>query len=274
MNHVYFTYKVVYTNSDCSTHFVHSNINLAGIAIYRLSGIFCIGKLWRKWRLEGVLNFHWVLFSLFQGLSMKMYCRVYFLLCLFLAISGRSRTQQKLNPHEKFLIYGRFFISIDNSLPIFIACYPFIDNVDNISHCFVDFFCNTTWHVLTIFRSSEVTVTLSKAMFRRRHMHSLECCHYFSHVDSLWQELAEHAIIIDLLTLSLNYFTKSLTLAITLKPGYGFHISHGPLQWRRGSGLDCGSEDPGSIPGIPSPHMGPLMARRLSMSSEALPMLG
>ena len=26
-----------------------------------------------------------------------------------------------------------------------------------------------------------------------------------------------------------------------------------PSQWRRGSGLDCGSGDPGSIPGIPSP---------------------
>ena len=30
----------------------------------------------------------------------------------------------------------------------------------------------------------------------------------------------------------------------------------------QGSGLDCGSEDPGSIPGIPSPRVGPLMARR------------
>ena len=26
----------------------------------------------------------------------------------------------------------------------------------------------------------------------------------------------------------------------------------------QGSGLDCGSEDPGSIPGIPSPRVGPL----------------
>ena len=53
-----------------------------------------------------MLNFHQVLFSLFQLLSMKMYSRVYFSLCLFLAISGRSRTQRKLNPRENFLIYS------------------------------------------------------------------------------------------------------------------------------------------------------------------------
>ena len=35
-----------------------------------------------------------------------------------------------------------------------------------------------------------------------------------------------------------------------------------PSRWRRGSGLDFGSEDPGSIPGLPSPRVGPLMARR------------
>ena len=51
----------------------------------------------RKWR---VLTFHWVLFSLLQWSSMQTYRRVYFSLCLFLAISGRSRTQQKLNPRE------------------------------------------------------------------------------------------------------------------------------------------------------------------------------
>ena len=73
---------------------------------YCISGIFRVGKFWRKRRLEGVLNFHWVLFSLFQGLPMKTYSRVYFSLCLFLAISGRSRTYRKLNPHEKFPIYG------------------------------------------------------------------------------------------------------------------------------------------------------------------------
>ena len=37
---------------------------------------------------------------------MKTYSRVYFSLCLFLAISDRSRTQWKLNPLEKFPIYG------------------------------------------------------------------------------------------------------------------------------------------------------------------------
>ena len=28
-----------------------------------------------------------------------------------------------------------------------------------------------------------------------------------------------------------------------------------------GSGLDCGSDDPGSIPSIPPPRVGPLMAK-------------
>ena len=37
---------------------------------------------------------------------------------------------------------------------------------------------------------------------------------------------------------------------------------YGPPRWRRGSGLDFGSGDPGSIPRLPSPRVGPLMARR------------
>ena len=35
-----------------------------------------------------------------------------------------------------------------------------------------------------------------------------------------------------------------------------------PPRWCRSSGLDFGSEDPGSIPRLPSPRVGPLMARR------------
>ena len=35
-----------------------------------------------------------------------------------------------------------------------------------------------------------------------------------------------------------------------------------PARWRRGSGLHFGSEDPGSIPRLPSLRVGPLMARR------------
>ena len=73
---------------------------------YRISGIFRDGKIWRKWCQEGVFNFHWDLFSLFEVFSMENYHRVYFSLCLFLAISGRSRTQRKLHPREKFPIYG------------------------------------------------------------------------------------------------------------------------------------------------------------------------
>ena len=88
---------------------------------YRISGIFRAGKFWRKCRLEGVLNFHWVLFSLLKGLSMKTYSRVYFLLCLFLAITGRSRTQRKLNPREKFPIYGS---SRSNKFPAACVCCP------------------------------------------------------------------------------------------------------------------------------------------------------
>ena len=66
---------------------------------------FASGIFLRKCRLEGVLNIHGVLFSLFQGLSMQTYSRVYFSLCLFSAISGRSQTQRKLNQRKKFPIY-------------------------------------------------------------------------------------------------------------------------------------------------------------------------
>ena len=41
-----------------------------------------------------------------------------------------------------------------------------------------------------------------------------------------------------------------------------------PTLWRRGNGLDCGSEDPGLIPGLPSQPVGLLMARRLKTSSD------
>ena len=50
---------------------------------YCISGIFRVGKCWRKCRLEGVLNFHWVLIMLFQGLSIKMYGRFIFRCCFF-----------------------------------------------------------------------------------------------------------------------------------------------------------------------------------------------
>ena len=57
-----------------------------GMCRYRISGNFRVRKFRRKLHLERVLNFHRVLFSLFQGLSMKAYCRVYFSLCLLFAI--------------------------------------------------------------------------------------------------------------------------------------------------------------------------------------------
>ena len=69
---------------------------------YRMSGIFHVGKFWWKWGFQGLLNFHWVLSSLFQGLSMKTKSRVYFLLCLFWGFQGgTSRTQQKIKPTRK-----------------------------------------------------------------------------------------------------------------------------------------------------------------------------
>ena len=43
---------------------------------------------------------------------------------------------------------------------------------------------------------------------------------------------------------------------------------YSPPRWCRGSGLDCGSDDLGLIPGIPSPCVGPLMARRLKTSLD------
>ena len=56
-------------------------------------------------------------FLLFQGLSMKTFSRVYFSMCQFLAISGRSQTQRKLNQCEKLSIYSTRLIkkSIRNS---------------------------------------------------------------------------------------------------------------------------------------------------------------
>ena len=93
---------VMKEHTNASNHWIDVNGNIT----YCMSGIFCIGKFWRKQCLEGVLNFHRVLFSLFQGLLMKTYNRVYFSLRLFFAISVRSWTQRKLNPREKFPIYG------------------------------------------------------------------------------------------------------------------------------------------------------------------------
>ena len=43
---------------------------------------------------------------------MKTYRSVNFSLCLFFAISGRSRTQRKLNLREKFPIYGTIHLVI------------------------------------------------------------------------------------------------------------------------------------------------------------------
>ena len=78
-----------------------------------------------------MINFHWVLFSLFKGFSMETYSRVNFSLCLFLAILDRSRTQRKLYPREKFPIYGSgmkssvclIFVHWHFVIIIFTRCY-------------------------------------------------------------------------------------------------------------------------------------------------------
>ena len=68
--------------------------------VYHISGIFCIGNYWRKWRLEGVLNFQWVLFSLLQGLSMKTYSRVYIRWVYFWRFK-EGRNSAKIKPTRK-----------------------------------------------------------------------------------------------------------------------------------------------------------------------------
>ena len=61
---------------------------------------------------------------------MKTYSRVYFSLHLILAISGRSRTQQKLNTHVKFAIYG-----IKNFIPGDVFGYEeFLGNLLQYTH--------------------------------------------------------------------------------------------------------------------------------------------
>ena len=52
----------------------------------------------------------------------------------------------------------------------------------------------------------------------------------------------------------------------------GIHVTlpdvTGQPWWHRGSGQDCRSDNPSLIPGLPSPHVGPLMARRLKTSLD------
>ena len=55
---------------------------------------------------------------------------------------------------------------------------------------------------------------------------------------------------------------KSNCKSIVLRTPIMWLVFTGPPRWRRGSGLDFGSEDPGSISRLPSPRVDPLMARR------------
>ena len=107
--HIYFnckgsSYHMKHQHSLKSYNFTAFTLNYIINTIYQ--EFFASGKFWRKWHLEGVFNFHWVLFLLFQGLSIKTFSRAYISLCLFLAISRRLWTQRKFNPLEKFPIYG------------------------------------------------------------------------------------------------------------------------------------------------------------------------
>ena len=77
--------------------------------------------------------------------------------------------------------------------------------------------------------------------------------------------------------LTMHVFMKSsLFLVLVNTHNNHFYMKLSMPRWRRGSWLDCGSGDLGSIPGIPLPRVGPLMARRLktSFSDVTVPVLG
>ena len=66
-------------------------------------------------------------------------------------------------------------------------------------------------------------------------------------------------------------FARDWTFCSAVDPYFVWNMRiWGLLRWRRGSGLDCWSDDPGSIPGMPSPCVGPLMARMLKTSLDVL----
>ena len=123
-------------------------ITYTKLYMYCLSGNFRVRKFWWKRRSQGVLNFHWVLFSLFQGLTIKTYSRLNVLLCLFLSISGRSQTQRKLNPPEKFPIYGtsyslfisyRILIALLTTSNSFLLAPPILLEIMSSSHSSLPF---------------------------------------------------------------------------------------------------------------------------------------
>ena len=62
--------------------------------IYRISGIFRVGKFWRKYCLEGVLYFHLVQFSLNEDVE-------FIFRCLFLAISGGRELSENVTHAKK-----------------------------------------------------------------------------------------------------------------------------------------------------------------------------
>ena len=114
-----------------SIHCLDLQNSIAGNALmlinvpYRISGIFRVGKFWRKWHLEGVLNFHWVIFSLFQGLSMKTYSRVYFC-CVYFGEYREIANSAKIKPTRKIpdirykgrSIYGVVSVSVCSVLKV------------------------------------------------------------------------------------------------------------------------------------------------------------
>ena len=63
-------------------------------------------------------------FCYFKDSQWRHIVGFYFSMCLFLAISGRSRTQRKLNPHEKFPIYN-----------IMSNCYTIYSTSAHIIYC-------------------------------------------------------------------------------------------------------------------------------------------
>ena len=71
-----------------------------------------------------------VKFSLSPIFPISKTLHVYFSLCLFLAISGRWRTEQKLNRCEKFPIYGISdnTICLELTILCLIVNYMYVEN--------------------------------------------------------------------------------------------------------------------------------------------------
>ena len=81
---------------------------------------------------------------------------------------------------------------------------------------------------------------------------------YINTLDFLFRGYTLICRALDLSYQVIDYLVHVLDL-LSKAPDF---LTQCPPRSRRVSGLDFGSEDPGSIPRLPSPRVGPLMARR------------